>query len=144
MEHYNIILDKIAISTEIVVKSIPLRLYAAVKNKLVLTQLDIGTIIEKAAKLTKAKFILGISSFTPLKTIFERGTFETILDSTSKAVSEKRTGTGINVLEIGSNVASCYLTQYRLLGGMDSDGTTTFDLASFDDKSIEDLDYVII
>ena len=144
MRQYDVVLRKVAIEVGVTVKSIPLRLYSAVKNKLVLMEHDVWVVVQKVMYPVRVKSILESSSFTPLRTIFERGSSKVVLDSESRAVSEKNTGTGVNTLEMGSKVASYNFTQYRRLGDMDSDGTIPFNLASFDDMSLEDLDYIII
>lgn len=144
MRQFDVVLRKVAIEVGVTVKSIPLRLYSAVKNKLVLMPHDVWVVVQKVMYPVRVKSILESSSFTPLRTIFERGSSKVVLDSGSKAVSEKNTGASVNTLEMGSKVASYNFTQYRRLGDMDSDGTTPFNLASFDDMSLEDLDYIII
>lgn len=58
--------------------------------------------------------------------------------------SEKFADPSGNIFNISSTVARVYLTKYRTLGEMDSDGENTLTLSYFDNMSLEDIDYIVI
>ena len=58
--------------------------------------------------------------------------------------SFKRTEATINTMNLGSTVSKVYMTKYRTLGEMDYDNETALTLSSFDNMSLEDIDYIII
>lgn len=144
MKQYNITLKKIAISTSVIVKSIPLRLYTTIKHKIVLVQHNVEAALKKTAFLEDHKTILASIATGVWKTIFEKARNDVLLDSEAGARSTKYVGTNLNKIEIASMVEGCHLTRYRLLGEMDANESVYLDLATFDDMTLEDVDYVTI
>lgn len=66
------------------------------------------------------------------------------LDQNVQPTSVKPVGGEINVMQLGSHISQAYLTKYRTLGEMDSDGTTNYTLQEFDNITLEDLDYIVV
>lgn len=144
MKQFNITLKRITISTSVIVKSIPLRIYTAIKNKIVLIQHNVETAIKKAAFPKKDAMILDAYNSGILKTVFEKARNNLVIRSNAAPVSTKFVGTELNLFELVSKIDGCHLSKYRLLKDMDMDDSSYLDLATFDEITLEELDYIMI
>ena len=143
MKQYDVILRKIAIEFEITIKSIPTRLYAKIRNLLILFSKDVNPYSEKYIR--ELEFNLPVESKCGIvqRLVSERVQYKTFLrESVDNTLLQKTSGVADNNLIFNNQISQAFLIKYNRLSDLDIVNGSYTSLSSYDTAKLDDLDCI--